>query len=145
MRLKIPSSFRYDLQRPDKKAMNKRDPKLTVLLFNECINNRDIEGLASLMTDDHTLICGGHVDTKDKISSCEEWLSFFSMFPDYLNHFSRIHSKENFVVVEGRSTCSNEDTLNGDALWSARVQNDKISEWQVYEDSAENRSKLQIQ
>ena len=125
--------------------MNKRDPKLTVLLFNECINNRDIEGLVSLMTDDHTLICGGHIDTKDKISSREAWSSFFSMFPDYRNHFLRIESRENFVVIAGESTCSNEEKLNSNALWSARIQDDKVSEWQVYEDSPENRKILQIQ
>jgi ketosteroid isomerase-like protein len=125
--------------------MNKRDPKLTVLLFNECINHRDIEGLVDLMTDDHSLICNGHIDTKDKNSSKEAWSSFFSMFPDYLNQFSRIESKDDIVTISGKSTCSNEERLNTDALWSARVQNDKVSEWQVYEDSPENRSKLQIQ
>jgi ketosteroid isomerase-like protein len=125
--------------------MNKHDPKLTVLLFNECINNRDIEGLVSLMTDDHTLICDGHVDTKDKMSSREAWSSFFSMFPDYRNHFLRIESRDDFVVIEGKSKCSNEDKLNCNALWSARIQNDKVSEWHVYEDNPKNRSIFQIQ
>ena len=36
--------------------MNSKDPKLTALQFNECINNRDIKGLSSLMTEEHTLI-----------------------------------------------------------------------------------------
>ena len=117
--------------------MNRRDPKLTALLFNECINNRDIEGLVELMTDDHSLICNGHVDTKDKSSSKEAWSSFFSMFPDYLNHFSKVESKDDFVVMVGKSTCSNEKRLNTNALWTARIKNDKVCEWQVYEDSPE--------
>ena len=125
--------------------MNKRDPKLTALLFNECINNRDIEGLVDLMTDDHSLICNGHVDTKDKNSSKEVWSTFFRMYPDYLNHFSKVESIDNFVVIAGKSTCSNEAKLNTSALWSARIQDDKVAEWQVYEDSPENRNKLQIQ
>jgi ketosteroid isomerase-like protein len=125
--------------------MKSRDPKLIALLFNECINNRDIEGLVALMTDDHSLVCNGHVDTKDKSSSREAWSSFFRMFPDYLNHFTRIESRDDFVVITGKSTCSNEAKLNTHALWSARIQNDKISEWQVYEDNPENRRKLQIQ
>jgi len=124
--------------------MNKRDPKLTTLLFNECINNRDIEGLVALMTDDHSLVCNGHINTKDKNSSRDAWSSFFSMFPDYLNHFSRIESRDDFVVIIGKSTCSNEAKLNTKAIWSARIQNDKVSEWQVYEDCAKNRKKLQI-
>ena len=36
--------------------MNKRDPKLTALQFNEYINNQDIEGLSSLMAENHIFI-----------------------------------------------------------------------------------------
>lgn len=124
--------------------MDNRDPKLIALLFNDCINNRDIDGLADLMTDDHTLICDGHVDTKDKNSSRKAWSTFFSLYPDYLNHFSRIESRDDFVVIVGRSTCSNEQKLNTSALWSARIRDDKVSEWQVYEDNPENREKIQL-
>jgi hypothetical protein len=67
--------------------MNKRDPKLTTLLFNECIDNHDIEDLAALMTDDHSPVCIGHVDTEDKNASREAWSLFFSMFPGCRNHF----------------------------------------------------------
>ena len=73
--------------------MNKRDPKLTALLFNECINNQDIDGLVALMTEDHSLVCNGHVDTQNKDSSRAVWSTFFSMYPDYLNHVSRLTYK----------------------------------------------------
>jgi ketosteroid isomerase-like protein len=125
--------------------MNKRDPKLTALLFNECINNQDIDGLVALMTEDHSLVCNAHVDTQNKDSSREVWSTFFSMYPDYLNHFSRLDSKDDFVVITGKSTCSNEARLNTNALWSAKVLDDKIAEWQVYEDNSANRRKLHIQ
>jgi len=36
--------------------MNKRDPNLTALQFNEYINNQDIKGLTSLMPEDFTFI-----------------------------------------------------------------------------------------
>ena len=32
------------------------DPKTIVLQFNDCINNRDIDGLAHLMMEDHVFI-----------------------------------------------------------------------------------------
>ena len=125
--------------------MNKRDPKLTALLFNECINNQDVDSLVALMTEDHSLVCNGHVDTQNKDSSREVWSTFFSMYPDYLNHFSRLDSRDDFVVITGKSTCSNEARLNTNALWSAKVLDDKIAEWQVYEDNSANRRKLHIQ
>jgi hypothetical protein len=36
--------------------VNSRDPKLTALMFNECINGRDIVRLSGLMTEDHCFI-----------------------------------------------------------------------------------------
>ena len=124
--------------------MNTRDPKLTALLFNECINSQDIEGLAALMTDDHSLICYDNNDTNNKESSRKAWSTFFHDFPDYKNHFTRIESRDNFVIIIGKSTCSNSDFLNKKALWSAKIENDKLSEWQVYDDTIENRKRLKI-
>ena len=68
--------------------MNTRDPKLTALLFNECINTQVLDGLVSLMTNDHSLICFDHVETTDKESSRIAWLTFFKSNPGYLNDFS---------------------------------------------------------
>jgi hypothetical protein len=112
-----------------------------VLLFNECINNQDIEGLVCLMTENYTLICDGHVDTRDKKTGRQAWSAFFKDFPDYKNIFTRVESVENFVAIAGHSTCSNSN-LNGPALWSARVVDDLVDEWQVYEDNGTNRKKL---
>lgn len=124
-------------------TINRRDPKLTVLLFNECINNRDIAGLVRLMDDNYTLIAHGHVDTKDKETGRQAWSAFFKDFPDYKNNFTRVESVKDFVAIAGHSTCSN-DNLNGPALWSARVIDDLVAEWQVYEDNEENRKELGI-
>lgn len=35
------------------RLINKVDPKLTALQFNEYINSQDIDGLSSLMTEDY--------------------------------------------------------------------------------------------
>jgi len=57
--------------------MNTKDPMLTVLQFNECINNRDVHGLSNLMTDNHTLIVreGNVVTGRD--ANAKAWTSFF--------------------------------------------------------------------
>jgi predicted SnoaL-like aldol condensation-catalyzing enzyme len=125
--------------------MNKRDPKLTALLFNECINNQDLEGLVALMTNNHSLICYDHVDTDDRESSRAAWSSFFEEYPDYANHFARVESRGAFVVLVGHSTCSNHDGSNGPALWSARIEDNRLAEWQVYANNPENRRRLDIQ
>jgi len=62
--------------------MNKKDPKLTALQFNEYINNQDIKGLTSLMTQAFTFIdIPGKVE-KGKELMTKNWISFFEEFPD---------------------------------------------------------------
>jgi ketosteroid isomerase-like protein len=117
------------------------DPKLTVLLFNEQINNRDIESLAAMMTEDHTFI-----DSSDEVHTGKEmmvagWRNFFETYPDYRNHFEVVESRGDLVLVIGYSTCAHEP-LDGPAIWTAKVVGEQMQEWQVYLDTAENREKL---
>lgn len=118
--------------------------KEIALRFNACINNRDIQGLASLMTDDHTFIDSADNAVRGKAQVVEAWESFFAMFPDYRNIFERVESRNQFVAVLGRSTCS-EQQLDGPALWTARVKGDQVAEWRVYHDTPENRKRLDFE
>jgi len=118
--------------------MNKKDPKLTVLLFNECINSQDISGLGKFMAEDVKLIMGNEVTQNNKEEAKSAWTQFFEMCPDYKNHFNRIESKEDIVCVVGFSTCSNK-LVDGPALWRVKVENDLISEWQILEDNEDSR------
>jgi ketosteroid isomerase-like protein len=118
------------------------DQQTTITLqFNECINDRDIVGLAALLTDDHTFIdsANGSVHGKERV--IEAWKGFFAQFPDYQNLFERVESRGQLVAVLGRSTCS-EPQLDGPALWTAKVRGDKVAEWRVYKDTPENRQAL---
>jgi len=54
---------------------------LTALKFNEKINQRDLEGLAELMTDDHTFIDNSGEVTKGKDAMKEDWREFFESYP----------------------------------------------------------------
>jgi ketosteroid isomerase-like protein len=115
--------------------------KTIALKFNECINSRDLEGLAALMTDDHTIIDSANAAVRGKERVVEAWKGFFALFPDYRNIFDRVESRDNLVAIRGRSTCS-EQLLDGPALWTAQVSGDKVAEWRVYTDTAENRAAL---
>ena len=78
--------------------MNLKDPKLTVLQFNEYINNQDIDGLSSLMTEDHIFIDRHGDRFKDMING---WKDFFSNFPTYKNYFTRVEYQENLIILIG--------------------------------------------
>jgi hypothetical protein len=69
--------------------------------------------------------------------------SFFLSYPDYVNHFSIVESRNNLVLVIGFSTCSHKP-LDGPALWTAKIENNLVAEWRVYLDTPENREKLNL-
>jgi hypothetical protein len=65
------------------------------------------------------------------------------MFPDYRNHVAIYRASGEEVAMAGRAACSLEQ-LNGPFLWRARIVDSKVSEWQVYSDTAKNRNLLSL-
>ena len=123
-------------------TMSERDPKLIALLYNECINARDLNGVIALMAENHKFI-----DTKNRVETKEQmktsWDEFFTEYPDYKNVFHTVISRNNFVILLGHSECS-EPALDGPAIWTAKIDNNQVSEWRIYDDSEENRKLLRI-
>ncbi|MBD3369277.1 hypothetical protein GF402_02820 [Candidatus Fermentibacteria bacterium] len=75
----------------------------------------------------------------------EGWSGFFRSYPDYRNVFGRVESRDDLVIMLGYSTCSNEETLEDPAIWTARIENDLVAEWRVYTDNGENRRRLGLE
>jgi ketosteroid isomerase-like protein len=118
--------------------------KITVALrFNEMINTRDLQGLAELMTEDHTFIdIPGEVhEGRDQMVL--GWFDFFKNYPDYRNNFTRVDARDDFVTMIGYSDCSHEP-LDGPSIWTAKIQDGLVSEWRVYEDTDKTRKSLEI-
>jgi len=118
--------------------MNTRDPKLIALQFNERINNHDVDGLAELMTEDHTFIDREGKSGHTKEVMVRGWMEFFRMFPKYRNTFTRIQSKDNLVFIVGSAYWSEEQPYDP-VLWTAIIVEDRVQEWRVYADTEANR------
>jgi uncharacterized protein (TIGR02246 family) len=103
---------------------------LTALKFNDRINQRDLEGLAELMTDDHTFIDNEGNVTKGKAAMKEAWRDFFKSYPDYRNEFTNVMVQDNIVVIIGYSRCSYKP-LEGPNIWTAKIHDGHVSEWKV--------------
>ena len=120
------------------------DMQNVALRFNAAINDRDLETLEALMTDDHAFIdTAGNAD-RGKPACVASWRGFFASFPDYRNVFARVTDRDDLVLITGYSTCSMA-ALDGPAIWTARIRNGKVAEWRVYDDSEANRQHLNIE
>jgi ketosteroid isomerase-like protein len=120
-----------------------RDPKLTVLMFNECINNQDIGGLSALMTDDHTFVDRENTVEKGKDTMTQAWLRFFAQFPEYRNTFTRLESRDDLVIVTGYANWVKGGPADH-VIWTARIRSDRVAEWRIYEDTQENKAALLV-
>jgi ketosteroid isomerase-like protein len=120
------------------------DPRTVTIQFNDNINNRNLVGLAGLMTDDHVFIDTAGQSIHGKEECLRAWQGFFASFSDYKNIFDRHIAGEHTVTVVGRSSCS-DARLDGPALWSAKVRHDKIFEWRIYENTPHNRRELGVE
>jgi len=119
------------------------DPQEIVLAFNQRINDRDLEGLAAMMADDHTFIDSSNEVYAGKETMVPNWREFFGSYPDYRNHFEYLETRGDEVFILGHSTCSYQP-LDGPAIWTARVKGELVTEWRVYLDTEQNRNKLAL-
>lgn len=124
-------------------CMNTKDPKLTALQFNEYINRQDIKGLNSLMTEDYTFIDRANEVTRGKDVMIKGWLEFFKTYPEYKNTFTRIDSDDELVILIGYAYWSKKEP-HDPAIWTARIKNDRVAEWRIYENTKKNRKKFKI-
>jgi len=117
------------------------DPKTVALQFNSYINNKDLSGLLKLMADDHTLIDSAN-NVLYGIDECKKsWTDFFALWPDYENVFQTVTSKGTMVTMQGYSICSDK-RLNGRGIWTARIEDEKVSEWRIYLETEDNLRNL---
>ena len=62
-------------------------------------------------------------------------------FPDYRNILETIASKDDTVLIIERSACSDK-RLDRPAIWTAKLRDNKVAEWRVYDDTPEIRRQL---
>lgn len=119
------------------------EPVAAAIAFNECITRQDLDGLAALMTDDHTFIDTAGTVIAGKEQCLAAWRGFFAAFPDYRNVFDQVRVDADCVAMAGESHCA-DPRLDGPALWRATVRGGFIAEWRVYQDNPHHRALLRL-
>ncbi len=117
-------------------------PVETVLHFLECINERDADKLAKLMTEDHLFIdsLGQRVRGREKMRA--GWKAYYAFCPDYWISHEEIFQNRDRVAVFGAAggTIAANGQLRPEnkwrtcAAWLAEVENGLVKEWRVYAD-----------
>jgi len=117
--------------------MGKPSPEEITLEFVERINARDPDGLAELMTDDHTFIDSGGDVERGRDVMRKGFAEYFSSFPNYRINVSKVCTSGDAVAIVGKSTGSHvpaELEPKETVLWIARIRDGLVAEWRIYTD-----------
>lgn len=125
-------------------------PVDVVLRFVRAINAKDVERLATLMTDDHRFVdsLGAQVAGARKMR--EAWTAYLRMVPDYRIDVRETYCNGEVIVLLGAAcgTYTSDGTLRPEnawetpAAWRAVVSGDKVAEWHVYADNEPIRQRI---
>ena len=118
-------------------------PEEVAQAFNACINRADLAGLGALMTDDHVFIDADGASVPGKPQCIDAWRGFFQTFADYRNTFTQVTARGDRALIVGYSTCAL-PALDGPALWTADIADEKVRCWRVYHDTPATRAELGI-
>jgi ketosteroid isomerase-like protein len=118
------------------------NPVETVLAFLDRINQRDVDKLVELMTEDHVFIdsLGHSVQGREKMRA--GWRGYYAMCPDYWVSHEETFQNGNKVAVFGvaggtisaRGKLLPENQWRTPAAWFAVVEKGLVKEWRVYAD-----------
>ena len=120
-----------------------QNPVELVLQFLEKINQHDVDGLVSLMSEEHVLVdsLGNRFQGREKLRA--GWQAYFKMCPDYTVSHEEIFTHENRVAAFGsaggtiaaKGELKPENRWRIPAAWMATVRNGQLAEWRVYADN----------
>ena len=115
----------------------------TVLRFLELINERNVDKLVAIMTEDHVFIdsLGQAVRGREKIRTA--WRGYYAFCPVYWVSHEEIFQHGNVVAVFGaaggtivtRGKLLPENKWRIPAAWFASVEGGLVKEWRVYADN----------
>ena len=111
----------------------------TALAFVDRINAHDLEGLASLMSDDHTFIDAHGHQVVGKQQMIVGWQAYLDWFPDYRVEVTDVFEASEGIALIGFASGSFKNKTSESwllpAAWKALVKDGRVTIWQVFADT----------
>ncbi len=122
----------------------------TSLKFIDKINECDIHGVIDLLAPDHTFVDMQGDEIQGKSEVLKAWQNYLESYPDYKIFIREIFNRGEDIAMIGHTTgshlqISDVDEFHGEGvIWLSREENGKITLWQLYNNTPENRVMLDL-
>ena len=107
--------------------------------FVERINERDPEGLAEFMSDDHTFVDAHGKQVVGREQMAAGWRGYFEWFPDYFIEITNVFEDGDNFAMFGFAGGSYKGKADAGwrlpAAWKAIVKGGRVALWQVFADT----------
>ena len=115
-------------------------PYEVAMAFVEAINAKNVERMASLMTDDHTFIDGDGSEYSGKDRMTIGWKEHLELIPDLTLSIAQHFEENETVVLLGWSSgtivqngeLKRENSWRVPCAWRVVVESEKVAIWQLY-------------
>jgi ketosteroid isomerase-like protein len=134
---------RLSKESADKAPVNSGAAMHVARSFVDAINQRSVQGIAALMTDDHVFVdsLGTRIEGKERMKV--GWDGYFRMVPDYNIAIDETFVDGAVVVMLGRAhgTFSTDGVLRPEnkwstpAAWRALIRGLFVAEWRIFADN----------
>ena len=119
-------------------------PVVVANRFVDCINRRDLDGLAALMTADHRLEVFDEAPLVGRAANVDAWRGYFENFPRYRIHPHEVTDRAGSVAILGHTVGSHlglpdDEERELTLIWIAHTDRGAVARWQLIEDNAANR------
>lgn len=122
---------------------NKAEPGI-IQTYLSGINTHNVESMMTLLSEDHVMIDSQGKEVRGKKQLESAWRNYFQLFPDYSINVQKIMTfGDERIIVATASAGSNSQHWELPVIIKAKVQDDKIMEWQVFADTKIPFDKLQ--
>jgi uncharacterized protein (TIGR02246 family) len=111
-----------------------KDPEKIARAYVDRINAGDLEGLLELMPEDYAFVdVDGTVEEGRELMR-KGWAGYFSEYPEYKIHLSRVVELGDVVALIGQTTGSHippEVEAEETVIWTAWVRDGLVKEWRI--------------
>jgi hypothetical protein len=120
-----------------------------VIGFIDAINRGDVDRLAALMSPDHRLQVLQEPAVTGREANRNAWKGYVSAFPDYVIYPDYLVDLGADVLVLGSTTGSHlglpdQEERQLKVIWRATVHEGLLTQWQIDEDTPEQRALLKL-
>jgi ketosteroid isomerase-like protein len=128
----------------------RRLPAIAVAVgFVDCVNRGDLDGLASLLAEDHRLEVFDEAPLVGRDANVAAWRGYFEAFPEYVIYPARLAEVDGGAAILGSTTGSHlgrpdDEERQEMLLWVVEVRDGLVSRWRLVEDTPDNRRRFNL-